>query len=151
MNTSLSVAVKYGLFISITLIAYFLVVRLFNMHENPWLRLFNGVGMAAGIYFSIRYYKLIAGNEFSYINGIKTALLTGFIATFIFTLFMAIYMFHLDTDFTEKLLGDWFKNYDAGAGILVFIILIEGLASTVVLALAFMQIFKKNYNMPQKT
>ncbi|WP_299223274.1 DUF4199 family protein [uncultured Psychroserpens sp.] len=151
MNTSFSVALKYGLFITISLIAYFLILRLFNLHENPWLRLFNGVAMAAGIYYAIRYHKLVVQNNFGYINGIKTALLTGFLATFLFTLFMAIYMFHLDQAFTEKLLGEWFDNYEQGAGLLVFIILIEGLASSVVLALAFMQLFKKSHNIPQNT
>lgn len=146
---SLSVAIKYGLFIAISLIAYFLVLRLFNLHENPWLRLLNGVAMCAGIYYAIKYYKLRAEENFSYINGIKTSLLTGFIATVVFTIFMSIYMFHLDPAFTEKILGEWFESYGAGAGILVFIILIEGLASTVVLSLAFMQLFKKSYNSPQ--
>ncbi|MCK8480316.1 DUF4199 family protein [Psychroserpens algicola] len=150
MNTSFSVALKYGLFIAISLIAYFLILRLFNLHENPWLRLLNGVAMCAGIYYAIKYYKLISGTNFSYINGMKTALITGFIATVIFTAFMSIYMFHLDPAFTEKILGEWFENYGTGAGILVFIILIEGLASTVVLSLAFMQLFKKSYNISQK-
>nr|WP_321233738.1 DUF4199 family protein [uncultured Psychroserpens sp.] len=149
MNTSLSIALKYGLFITISLIAYFLILRLFNLHENPWLRLLNGAAMCAGIYFAIKYYKLISKSNFSYINGIKTALLTGFIATLLFTVFMSIYMFHLDPAFTEKILGEWFTNYGTGAGILVFIILIEGLASTVVLSLAFMQLFKKSYNLSQ--
>ncbi len=149
MNTSLSVAIKYGLLVAISLIAYFLILKLFSLHENPWLRLLNGVMMCAGIYYAIKYYKLTSPDSFSYINGIKTSLLTGFIATVVFTAFMSIYMFHLDPAFTEKILGEWFDSYGAGAGILVFVILIEGLASTVVLALAFMQIFKKSYNPSQ--
>ena len=147
MNASFSVALKYGLFITVSLIAYFLLLKLFDMHENPWLRLFNGVAMAAGIYFAIKYYKLSLGNSFSYVNGFKTGLLTGFFATVWFTFFMAIYMFHIDPAFTEKLLGEWLQNYGEGAGILVFIILIEGLASTVVLTLTFMQLFKKSRNL----
>ena len=55
MNTSFSVALRYGLFVTIALIAYFLVLRLFGLHENPWLRLFNGLAMAAGIYYSIAH------------------------------------------------------------------------------------------------
>jgi len=146
MNTSFSVALKYGLFVTIALIAYFLVLRLFGLHENPWLRLFNGLAMAAGIYYSIKYYKLIAGDNFTYVDGFKTGLVTGFIGTIFFTAFMAVYMFHLDPAFTQKLLGEWFSNYGEGAGILVFIILVEGIASTVILTLTFMQIFKKSNN-----
>ena len=151
MNKSFSVALKYGLFITVALIAYFLILKLVDLHENPWLRLFNGVVMASGIYYAIKYFKLNVGADFSYVDGFKTVLLTGFLATIMFTAFMAIYMFHLDTAFTEKLLNDWFENYDNGTGILVFVILIEGLASTVVLTLTFMQLFKKSHNIPQNT
>lgn len=151
MNTSFSIALKYGLYITASLIAYFLILRLFNLHENPWLRLFNGVFMSSGIYFAIKYYKLMSDKNFSYINGAKTALVTGFIATVLFTVFMAIYMFHIDVAFTKKLLGDWLSDYEAGANILLFIIFVEGLASTVVLALAFMQLFKNSRNIPQNT
>lgn len=150
MASSFSVALRYGIFVTTALIAYFLVLRLFGLHENPWLRLFNGVAMAAGIFYAIKYFKLIAGNTFTYVDGFKTGLITGFIATILFTIFMAVYMFHLDPEFTQMLLGEWFNNYGEGAGILVFIILIEGLASTVVLTLTFMQIFKKSNNLSQK-
>lgn len=150
MNTSFSVALKYGIFVTTALIAYFLVLRLFGFHENPWLRVFNGVFMSAGIFYAIKYYKLITGNAFTYVDGFKTGLITGFIATILFTAFMAIYMFHLDPAFTQKLLGEWFNNYGEGAGILVFIILIEGLTSTVILTLTFMQIFKKSSNLFSK-
>ena len=105
--------------------------------------------MAAGIFYAIKYYKLLAGNSFTYVDGFKTGLITGFIGTILFTGFMAIYMFHLDPDFTQMLLGEWMNNYGEGAGILVFIILVEGLASTVVLTLTFMQIFKKSNNLSQ--
>ncbi len=151
MNRSFSVALKYGLFITASLIAFFLILKLFNLHENPWLRLFNGVFMAAGIYYAIKYFKLSSDSAFTYVDGFKTGLMTGFIATILFTAFMAIYLFHLDTNFSKMLLSEWFSNYEEGTGILVFIILIEGLASTVVLTLTSMQIFKKSHNIPQKS
>ena len=150
MNASLSVALRYGVFVTTALIAYFLILRLFGLHENPWLRLFNGIAMAIGISYGIKYYKLLTGDTFTYVDGFKTGLITGFIATILFTIFMAVYMFHLDPDFTQKLLGEWFRNYGIGAGILVFIVLVEGLASTVILTLTFMQIFKKSNNLSQK-
>ena len=150
MNASLSVALRYGVFVTTALIAYFLILRLFGLHENPWLRLFNGIAMAIGIFYAIKYYKLLTGDAFTYVDGFKTGLITGFIATILFTIFMAVYMFHLDPDFTQKLLGEWFRNYGVGAGILVFIVLVEGLASTVILTLTFMQIFKKSNNLSQK-
>ncbi len=151
MNSTFKISIKYGLIVAITLIAYFLILKLFGLHDNPWLRLMNGVVMCLGIYYAVKYYKLSFVEDFTYINGAKTGLLTGFVATVIFTLFMAVYMFHIDVPFTERLIGDWFSNYEVSANLLVFIIFIEGLASTVVLSLAFMQLFKKSRNIPQNS
>ncbi|TXD83786.1 DUF4199 family protein [Subsaximicrobium wynnwilliamsii] len=147
---SVRVALRYGIFMAISLIAYFLIVRLFDLHENPWLRLLNGVVMVAGISLAIKHYKLIDAEGLSYINGIKIGILTGFTATIIFTIFMAIYMFHIDPEFTQTILEDWLRNYDSGAGVLVFIIFLEGMGSSVVLSLALMQFFKKSYQKQQK-
>ncbi|MCB0446039.1 MAG: DUF4199 domain-containing protein [Gelidibacter sp.] len=144
MNKSFSVALKYGFFITAALIAYFLILKLISLHENPWLRLFNGVIMAAGIFYAIKYYKLSVANKFTYVDGFKTGLITGFVATLLFTFFMAIYMFHIDPGFTQKILNESYADYGLTTPILVFVIFIEGLASTVILTLTFMQLFKNS-------
>ena len=46
---------RYALFIAGGLIAYFLILKGFGLHENPWLRMFNGFVVALGIYSSIRF------------------------------------------------------------------------------------------------
>ena len=149
MNTSAKISIKYGLITALALIVYFLILKLLGWHRNPSLRLFNGIIMAFGIYYIIKQYKLITGNTFTYINGFKTGLLTGFLATFIFAVFMAVYFFHLDVEFMNSLLKEWFYEYNHGGGILIFIILIEGLSSTTILTLTFMQIFKNSKNVIQ--
>ncbi|MFL0353422.1 DUF4199 domain-containing protein [Xanthomarina sp. GH4-25] len=149
MNTSAKISIKYGLITTILLIAYFLILKVIGLHNNPWFRMLNGLFVALGIFLAIKNYKLISGSTFTYINGFKTGLLTGFLATFIFALFMGIYMFHLDVDFMNNLLKDWFQDYNHGGGILIFIILIEGLSSSTILTLTFMQIFKNSKNLTQ--
>jgi len=149
MNTSAKVSIKYGLITTILLVAYFLILKVIGLHNNPWFRMSNGLFVALGIYIAIKNYKLISGTTFNYINGFKTGLLTGFLATFLFALFMAIYMFHLDVEFMNSLLKDWFQDYNYGGGILIFIILIEGMSSTTILTLTFMQIFKNSKNLTQ--
>lgn len=150
MNASLSVAVKYSLFTVGGLISYFLLLKLFDLHENAWLRVFNGVIMAFGIYFAIKYYKMKTGETFTYVDGFKTGLLTGFFATGAFVFFMGIYMYHIDPDFTATILEEWFDSTDQGAGVLIIILVIEGAASTAVLTLTSMQIFKKSKNVGQQ-
>ncbi|NAS31255.1 DUF4199 family protein [Flavobacteriaceae bacterium R38] len=142
--------IRYGLVVAIVLIAYFLIVKEFGLHENPWLRLLNGAIVAYGIYASIRFRRLVEKDQFNYLKGCMTGLLTGLIATLTFILFMAVYMFHIDPAFTEKILNNWMSDYYQGPGILLFILTIEGIASSLVLTLTFMQKFKPSWNTSKK-
>ncbi|MBC8755580.1 DUF4199 domain-containing protein [Kordia sp. YSTF-M3] len=142
--------VKYGSFIALGLIVYFLTVRLLGMHENPWLRILNGVIVAFGIYKVIKDVKAQRGVHFNYFDGFKAGIISGFVATLIFTLFMGIYIFHIDTAFAEKIMAMSLGSVATEPGLLLFIILIEGFASTVILSLLFMQKFKPSWNIPNK-
>ena len=149
MNSSTSAIIKYGLFSAFGLIAYFLIVKVIGLHNNPWLRVFNGAIVGYGIYASIKHFKVVSGADFTYANGFKTGLLTGFLATFVFAVFMAVYMFHIDVEFMNNLLKNWFTNLNQGGGVLIFIIIIEGMSSSMVLTLASMQYFKNSGNLSQ--
>ncbi|NER14537.1 DUF4199 family protein [Leptobacterium flavescens] len=142
--------IRYGLIIAIVLIAYFLIVKLFGLHENIWLRVINGVIVAYGIYAAIRFRRLVEKDQFDYYKGFKTGLLTGFIATLVFVFFMSVYMFHIDPSFPATIMESWMRDYHQGPGILLFVLAIEGFASTVVLTLTFMQKFKPSWNMSKK-
>ncbi|MDG3582593.1 MULTISPECIES: DUF4199 domain-containing protein [Galbibacter] len=137
---------RYGLFIAVGLIAYFLILKLIGWHQYIWLRLFNGAIVAYGIYAVIRLRRILEGDTFDYYKGFKTGIMAGFLATLVFTFFMAIYMYHIDPNFPGTIMDSWIKDYNQGPGILIFILLIEGFASTVVLTLAFMQKFKPSWN-----
>ncbi|PJB12976.1 MAG: DUF4199 domain-containing protein [Flavobacteriales bacterium CG_4_9_14_3_um_filter_40_17] len=150
MKKETTVPLKYGFNIAITLIAYFLIVKLFGLHENPWLRLFNGVIMSYGLYSSIKAYKIRDVQGFTYFEGFKIGIKSGFLATMLFTLFMGIYMFHVNPGFVDVIMSEWKSDYQNGAGILMFVLLVEGFASTLVLTLAFMQLFKKTWNISEK-
>jgi len=141
--------VKYGLLIGAALIAYFLLIRLVGLHDNHWLRVLNGVIVAYGIYAVIKKKKSIEKENFEYFSGFATGILTGVIATMVFVLFMGIYLFHIDTPFAALLMG-----YLAGVGgpeILLLILAIEGVSSSVILSLTFMQKFKVSRNISKKS
>jgi hypothetical protein len=142
--------IKYGGFIALGLIVYFLIVRLLGLHENSWLRLLNGVIVAFGIYKVIKDVKAESGVNFNYFDGFKAGIISGFVATLIFTFFMGIYIFYLDTEFAEKIMAMSLGSASTVPVSLLFIILIEGFASTVILSLLFMQKFKPSWNIPNK-
>ncbi|MBN4085482.1 DUF4199 domain-containing protein, partial [Flavobacteriaceae bacterium AH-315-B10] len=121
----------------------------FNLHISPAFSLFNSVITAFGIYEAIKSYKLRQGKKFTYTNGFTTGIISGFVATIIFAIFFAFYATEIDANFLNKLLEGYSKNYHVGIGLVVFTVAIMGFATTVVLTLAFMQLFKNSRNIPQ--
>lgn len=143
---SLSVPLKFGIFISAGLIVYFLILSIFGAHANPVFSLFNPVIVGIGMFAAITHYKKRKGAKFKYQKGFKTGLMAGFIATVIFTTFFAFYATELDANFLDKLLEMWASDWYINIGMVIFTVALMGFATTVVLTLAFMQILKDTWN-----
>lgn len=146
-----TIPVKYGIYIAIGLIAYFLILALIGLQTNPIFSLGNGVIVAIGLYQAMKNYKLEKGDAFEYQKGFMAGLFTGFNATLIFTVFFAIYVTNIYTDFLPEMLANWSSHYHVGVGIVVFVAAIMGFATTFVLTLAFMQLFKESWNIKKKS
>lgn len=145
----LALPIRFGIAISGSLIAYFLILSLFNLHTSPIYSLFNSVITAFGIYEAIKSYKLREGSKFNYTNGFTTGIIAGFVATIIFTIFFTFYATEINEEFLVKLLEVFKDNYHIGIGSVAFGVAVMGFATTVVLTLAFMQLFKNSGNIPQ--
>jgi len=143
---NLSVPIKYGLAIAVGLIVYFLILSFFNAHIYPLFSLFNGLIMAAGMWLALRAYRNSKGAKFKYQKGFMACLLTGFNATIIFSIFFALYATELNPDFLDNLINMWRTDYGTEIGIVLFVVAIMGFATSLVLTLAYMQLFKKSWN-----
>ncbi|WP_353780102.1 DUF4199 family protein [Winogradskyella sp. 3972H.M.0a.05] len=141
--------IRYGIAISGSLIAYFLILSLLGWHTKPIFSLFNGVVVGFGIYEAIRSYKSEQGDDFNYPKGFSVGVITGFVATLIFTIFFLLYATELQPGFVEELLEPFRRDSNIGVGIVSFVVAIMGFATTVVLTLTFMQYFKKSWNISQ--
>jgi hypothetical protein len=135
-------SVRFAIALTSSLIAYFLVLSLFGLHTNPFYSLFNGVITGFAIFEAIRYKRIELKENYSYTAGFQAGIVTGFLATILFTIFMAIYATEVEPDFIGQLASTFSKSYDVGVGVFGFTVLLSGLATTVVLTLAFMQLFK---------
>jgi hypothetical protein len=134
--------VRFGVAISGSLIGYFLVLSLFDLHINPFFSLFNGVITGFGIFEAIRYRRLEYGPNYTYSNGFSCGITAGFIATIIFSIFMAIYVTELNPNFIHAMLTSWDNNFDVGVGTFIFVVALMGFATAVVLSLTVMQLYK---------
>src|SRR5699024_4016902 len=135
------IAIKYGIGVAVVLIVYFLIFKFLGLHHYPAFSIGNGVIYGIGLILAIHNYKLFLG-EIEYGHGFATGMASGGIATVIFTLFIAVYAFQVDTEFASEIIKNWNMGYDLGTSAMVISVLGMGFASTLVLTLAFMQRFK---------
>ena len=139
-----SLPIRFGIIIGIILTAYFLIISLFNAHTNPLFSLFNTAITGFGIFETIRYYKLEQGKAFNYSNGFTVGIVSGFIATVVFTIFFLFYVTEINSNFISELPEVFKGNYKANVGLVTFVVAIMGFATTVVLTLTSMQYFKNS-------
>ena len=142
--------IRFGIAASGSLIGYFLILSLFDLHTNVFYSLFNGVISGFAIYEAIKYRKIQDGVNFNYSKGFSTGIVVGFTATLIFTVFFAFYATEINQEFLSVLSKAWFKDFGF-EGIVFFTVAIMGFATTLVLTLSFMQLFKASNNPKKKT
>jgi len=146
----MSIPVKYGIAISIGLVAYFLICALFGVHINPIYSLFNSVIMGIGMYAALKQYRLHPSGKFNYQTGFVTGLLTGFYATVIFSIFFAIYSTEINPEFLNEMLPAWKSDYSTSKGLVIFVAAVMGFATTLILTLTFMQLLKDSWNIKKE-
>lgn len=138
--------IRFGIATSGSLIGYFLFLSLFDLHTQIFYSLFNGVITGFAIYEAIKYRKLELGDNFNYGEGFRTGIVTGFVGTILFTIFFAIYSEEINPEFLSQLSTTWFQEYGSFEAIVFFTVAIMGFATTLVLTLSFMQLFKSSNN-----
>lgn len=143
---NLVLPIRFGLVTSAVLIAYFLVLSLFDKHTNPAFSLVNAAITLFGIYEAIKVSKLQYPKEFSYGEGFKTGVVTGAVATIVFTAFFLLYATEINADFLPVLLEKMNWGFKSHIGIIVFIVAIMGFSTSIVSSLTVMQLFKNSNN-----
>lgn len=136
---------RYGIWIAAILIVYFLILKLAGLHQYPILSALNGLIFGLGIYLALKKYKS-QKNNFKFEKGFEVGLFSGGIASLLFTVFMAIYMYQIDSEFAVGILKTWGLEYELGTFMLLLTILIMGFVTTLIWTFAFMQLLKKSWN-----
>lgn len=143
---NLLLPIRYGLAMSGCLIAYFLILALLKWHTNPVFSLFNAVIVGSGIYDVIKRFKLQQGNNFTYTDGFSTGLVAGFVATVVFTVFFLFYATEVNTAYIDRLLIVFKGDYNVSVGLVTSMVAVMGAATTVIITLTCMQLFKNSRN-----
>ena len=136
--------ITYGLYTALGLIVYFLAMRVIGQETNIWLRLLNFFILGAGVYMLFKKMFGKKHTHYSYFDGLKMGVVLTATAVATFVIFLALYVNFVDPTFisvleNSQIWGNQLKIEEAA-----FAILIEGLASGVVISFTGMQLFKKN-------
>jgi ABC-type sugar transport system permease subunit len=140
----MSKSIKYGLFTALSLIVYFLIMKLIGQETNLFLRFFNFVIIMSGVYFLFKNeFQNESDNKPSYFEGLASGVVLTVSAVVVFIAFLAIYTTVIDPTFIavledSKIWGNQLTLTEAS-----FAILVEGVASGVIISFGFMQYFKK--------
>lgn len=137
---------KYIIGTTIVLIIYFLLMQWFGFAGSAWLSIPNIIFMFLGMTGAIRAVYMKQGDRFRYMDGFLSGLAMGFLVTILFTVFFAIYIFELAPDYSVDIMGGMFKGYKAGEAELTLATLLFGLATTIILALTIIPVFKQSWN-----
>lgn len=119
---------SYGLRIAIGLIAYFLVMHLMGLSHEVELRLVNLLILVAGVYLALKKFRETHQSHLHYFRALVTGVSTAAIGSFIFAIFMFIYM-----SVDERMMQSIIENEPMGRYmnpyIASFIVALEGVFS----------------------
>ncbi len=128
------IAIKYGLLLFACIVSFFLLMKFFGQAQNFNFRALNGLFHLIFIYYAIRDYKAQFKEEFNYLSGTSTGIVTSMFAVIPFAIFVVIFLAidtSLMTHLQENVPGVGGYLTPVGCGISI---LMEGFAMTFVLS-----------------
>jgi hypothetical protein len=139
-------SLKYGIYISLTLIGYFLIIDFLGYADRAYLSFFNAIITGGCIFLAIRDVYRKNKESFNYMDGFTAALLAGLFGTTVFTVFIAIMLFEVQPELVPELSKQIaIAGGNVEISILLFVFL-SGVATTIVSALVILPIYKKSWN-----
>jgi hypothetical protein len=131
-----------GIFVFISFAGFFLTMKAFGLHEILAFRFLNFVFQAAAVLIAFRLYRRRFHYEgIRYQTGIRMGIHINLLGTFLFAVFMGIYL-SVDTNFMEYIqhhgeFGRFMTPVRAAGGVFM-----ESFATGAILTYALMQLFK---------
>lgn len=147
IETFNTISIKAGIYTSLGLILYLIVMSIFNLHHYLILHYFNVVILFFGLRYAIKHIKLIRG-DIKYFEGLKAGVLVSIISVIIFNIFLLFYETIIDPSFLtflrEKIfLGNLFSVEETVFDV-IGLITAEGLSSGFIMTFILMQYYKSD-------
>lgn len=134
---------KTGFITFLSLVAYFMIMKLLGLSHILELRFFNFVILAVGICYGINKFKRESQESDFYLKGWAQGIFIAAVSIVLFALFMSLYLSYFDEPLMQHIRETTTLGVTIDTGFNIFFALfMEGMASAVVIILAAMQYFK---------
>lgn len=145
----MSKSILYGIYTALGLMLYFLLMKIFGLEDNMYLRLFNAVIVVFGVYRLINN-RVKSKLPMSYVEGLFMGFTLSLVAVLNFIIFLGLYIKLFDPSFINILENSmiWGSNLTITKAALA--LFVEGMASGAIISFACMQYFKP-YTMSAKS
>lgn len=145
----LTSGIGYGLFTAIALVAYFLLMSLFNLHRIVELRFLNGIIVTIGICWAIYSFKKQGNGYIGYLQGLGLGFTTAAVAALLFGIFMVLYVTVINNEFMTTLRANQFFGEGLSVIVVFAVIVLEGVISGAMVSFIAMQYFKSEGQNPK--
>lgn len=133
--------VKAGALSAFGMVAFFMVMRAFQLHTILELRFFNVVFLFLAVFFTIHKYKKVHG-EIGYLQGLIEGLKTTLVNILVFDLFFLMYLLKIDPGFMDYLIRTAPFGQYLNVWLVAGNIFGEGITSGAMMTFIFMQYYK---------
>lgn len=139
---------RYGLYIYLSIVAFFALMKVFNLEDISELRLFNFVFV---IYFvnKLIVRNFIEDDKVGYLYNLRTAFGASATAVFLSCASMLVYTTFISPEFPQVLEGSFLFGRELTGMRVVLVLFLEGMASSAIVAFSLMQ-YWKNYKREHK-
>lgn len=134
INSSIIVAAVY--------LVIFLIAKIFSLQEVTWLRFLNYVVLFPIVYGSVGKYYVQHKNYINYFQGFSMGFLIGALGSLYYSIIFYFYL-KFDPIFMKSILNKLPEQIIYPEISIAFINFSEGLSFSVIVALAIMQLYKK--------
>jgi hypothetical protein len=136
------ISINLGLITGVCLIAYFLIMNQIGLSQMLTLRYFNVVILGAGVCIAINKVRNKFGHDELYLQGMGMGLFTSGIGTFVFALFMSLYLSYVDKTLLQHIKDTTYLGQYINGLAVFMIIFLEGMASGLIITFVAMQYYK---------
>ncbi|WP_242928270.1 DUF4199 domain-containing protein [Pontibacter vulgaris] len=138
-----NVSIKYGIFVGIAHIIYFLIMRLFGLQDIVELSFLSSIFLIGGICLAIMAFKRAKNGEIDYFQGLAIGATVGVVSSTILALFLVLYLNIFDSSYLANLQASSLFPRSLSILSLFVLTIIYGSIPGFIIAFVAMQWFKR--------